>query len=194
MKTQRLTSLLAFLAAAAFTGPASAQVPPENLMPEGAMVGDLGSAPRGWNSPHPNYLNRIGARIALEQDTEDAGNFVSISSSDEKQIIRLQTQLEVNPDWIGRTFTVRARLRGTNIQPGSESWHGGGIRYYYTRTDDTIAHGGGGRLVIEVPTPQWRRITHRWVLPADAKIIHLDVGLFGASGTLHARDVEFILE
>ena len=184
-----LASFFAALALAASVP--AAQI--ENLLPEGEMIGSPGTAPRGWQGPHVNWLQARGATITLEKDPQEAGNYVAFTNTDNKALIRLQAQLEVKPAWVGRTLTYRMRVRGTEIGPGAESWHLAGLMLYYT--DDTGKHRfGPGRIQLDVPTPQWRRLTGRWTVTPDAKILHLDIGLLGATGNIQIRDVELFFE
>jgi hypothetical protein len=190
MKLLRYVSSL--LVALAFTASAhSAQI--ENLLPEGEMIGSPGSPPRGWQAPHANWLQVRGASIALEKDAQEPGNYVAFTNTDGKQLIRLQAQLEVKPAWVGRNLAYRLRVRGTEIGSGAESWHLAGLMLYYT-DDQGKQRYSPGRLQLDVPTPQWRRLTGRWTVTPDAKILHIDIGLLGATGNLQIRDVELFFD
>jgi hypothetical protein len=168
-------------------------LPVENLLPEGEMIGTPGSAPRGWSGPHTNWLQARGGSISLEKDPQEAGNYVAFTSTDNKTLIRLQAQLEVKPSWVGRTLNFRMRARGTEIGPGSESWHMAGLMLYYA--DDSGKHRfAPGRLQLDVPNAQWRRLSGRWTVTPEAKILHIDIGLMGATGNIQIRDVELFFE
>ncbi len=190
MKLLRSVSSL-FIALSLTVTAHAAQI--ENLLPEGEMIGSPGNPPRGWQVPHANWLQTRGATINLEKDPQEAGNYVAFTNTDNKALIRLQAQLEVKPAWVGRNLTYRLRIRGTEIGVGAESWHLAGLMLYYT--DDTGKQRySPGRLQLDVPTPQWRRLTGRWTVTPDAKILHIDIGLLGATGNIQIRDVELFFE
>ena len=190
MKTLR--PLACLLATLAFAVSAFAQAA-ENLLPEGDMVGEIGPVPRGWQAPHDNWLAKNNASIALTKDDNEPGNLVTITNPNKGVVVRLQSQIDIDPSWVGRKLVIQARLRGTDIQPGTESWHLGGVLSYYSRADGKFSY-APGRLQLELPSPKWRRLTTRWTVPADAKILHLDIGMMGVTGTIQIRDLSITLE
>lgn len=193
MKSQYTRRSLAALVIAAALAASSFGKPAANILPEGTITGDVGAAPRGWKSPHINYLDRIGGSITLHKDAKEPGLFVSFTNTDTKTLVRIETQIEVDPSWTGRVLVFRARMRGKDIMPGAEQWHLAGVHVSYVRTDGKPAY-SPGRLQLHQAAAEWSNFTADWVIADDAKLINVAVGLMGATGTLDVRDIHFSIQ
>ncbi len=193
MKTQTTRRTLAALVIATALAASAFGKPAANILPEGTVTGDVGTPPRGWKAPHINYLDRIGGSIQLHKDAKEPGLFVSFTNTDNKTLVRIESQIEVDPEWIGRVLVFRARMRGKDFKPGTEQWHLAGVHVSYIRTDGKTAY-NPGRLQITEANSEWRNFTSDWVIADDAKLINVAVGLMGVTGTLDVRDIEFSVQ
>jgi hypothetical protein len=135
--------------------------------------------PRGWN-----VQARYKPQVTL---LEEGGNhFLRLDNPDPAKIVYVDRKIKVDPSWVA--VTVSARMRSTDFQAGSGSMQDGRIRILFK--DES------GTRIGNYPTEPNVRGDSTWTIrtatadvPAGAKSVQLQAGIFNATGTLDLDDI-----
>lgn len=84
----------------------------------------------------------------------------------------------------GRELTVSVEYRTSAVTGGTKPFHGVHVGY-------DMRQGGMTRYPSDYlvdPTPEWRRVTRMWFVPADATRVIVYGGIQGATGRMDLRN------
>jgi hypothetical protein len=162
------------------------------IMPEADFIGEPGQAPRGWEVPHPNYLERIHALIVLRENPDGAGNIVHFETADSGKTVAMQSALEIRPEWVGRTLRISAEMRTDGLQVGSESWHNARVILSMKNTEGKVSYPSA--LSMTVSDIEWNFKSTSVLIEEDHQVLEFNVGLFNSKGVLQIRNFEVVLD
>lgn len=185
MKKLLLVSSAAIFSAACLFGEVE-----ENLLPEGKMVGSVGFAPRGWESPHPSYLDQIGASIEMVE--EDDSTFVRLTNVDPEKSVSMKTVLEIEPDWVGQKLIISAGMRAADLVVGEQGWQTARIALSFKTPEGKTDY--PQPLSLDMNQPEWLELTSEWKVPEGVVLLEINIALFHTTGTLDVKNLTVELE
>jgi hypothetical protein len=187
--SRHLAAALAFLC---LPLPAQEATPPKNLLPEGTfeILDDKGE-PAAWTIPHPSYRESIGAQFELV--TEGEAKFARLTSTLADKSIHISATVPL-PENAGKV-TISYRTRCRDIVPAETP------EWASVRLGGGFAGESGedlGYLRISksqrAATPDWVTISETFDVPAGAKTLRLQPGIYFCTGSADFDDFTVTVE
>lgn len=167
---------------------------PVNILPEGNFENGKGGAPDGFVGGGYLGANR---RNQADWVSDRDGKFIRIVASPAEQQREVtwvtKPPLPVAPTW--RKVTVRFKVRtDKNFSVGAESWHD--ARVIVSWLGEAIE----GENVLQqvpikatkVPLDQWKQVSETLQVPKGALSMRIELGTWGATGTIEFDDLEVL--
>ncbi len=148
-----------------------------NLFPAGSCELIENGAARGWT-----------LQPGAELKAEGANHFLQFSSTDGKESAWALGTLKLDPEWEALQVTVR--LRATDLKPGPEAWHCAHCILNFRTADGKDA--GFAESPKLTRDSDWVTQTVTVEIPKKAVALHLQPGLWAASGVMGLDDVVII--
>jgi hypothetical protein len=134
---------------------------------------------RGWK-----IQERYKSQVVL---TEEAGNhFLRVTNPDAAKIVFFERKIPLDPSWVA--VTVSARMRAIDFKSGSGSMQDGRVNLIFK--DEQGVRIGKYPSVPNVRSDvPWTTRSATADVPPGAKSLHLQVGIFNATGTVDFDDI-----
>ncbi len=169
---------------------------PVNVLPEGTFEKGKGGEPEGFTGGGfvgGNHRNKVvwesdrGGKFIRVELKETAGKRIAVWST--------KPTIPVAPAW--REITVKFRVRTSDdFKVGSEPWHDARVIVNWLgeqiegenilRSD--VLH------ATKVPLAEWKPVSGTFKVPKGAEQIRIELGTWGASGTIDFDDLEVLAD
>jgi hypothetical protein len=172
--------------------PAEEPMPPQNLLPEGTfeVLNDKGE-PLAWTIPHPSYQQSIGAKFELV--TEGEAKFARMTASQADKSIHIAAVIPLPENSTKVTVSYRTRCRDI-IPAQTPEWAsvrlGGGFAGEDGKDLGYLRISKSQRSA----TPDWVTVTDTFSVPAGAKTLLVQPGIYFCTGSADFDDLTVTVE
>lgn len=185
LKSRHLLSVMC-IALFSLNAPAEENKDKDNLLDNGSFTeeGPMSGA-IAWSRGNPAFISFVAETI-MEKGEEVVNRYCRITLEEPQAAIILQ-KLDVSPEW--KTLDVSVRIRAKDVVTGDEAWKTGQFQFLFLDEAGKVV-GGWNRLKVTEDTDGWVTMTKKGVkVPATAKALKCQVGVWGAKGTFEFDDV-----
>lgn len=174
-----IKSMWLLIAVGMLIGPAFSPLGRCDLVPNGNFEAPVDGIPGGWEpKPNPNFQ--------IVQN--GANHYAVLTKVDPNYSPVAQVVVPVDPTW--KQVDISARMKARRLVVGTETWQTARVTTVFLDENKKIAHyASASTLWVDT---DWVSRTLRDDVPADAKFLSIQIGVWGPAGELSVDDVKLI--
>jgi hypothetical protein len=182
---QRSRPLSILLGTCVFLSPVVAQTPAgKNVLTSGSFETlDSAGKPLGWSGFSPN------AKVVKETTANGSTNhYVVVATNSPQHTPLISYKLPLQAGW--KSLELSARMKATGVKVGAQGWQSPRLALEFLDANDkNVGYPGGPRFSED---SDWKTLSHRFDVPANAATLLVQVAVFGPAGELSVDDIKLV--